>query len=1135
MIVLLSALAGGTLPAGAFDTEYFPRNTVLSQGRWVKVAVSEDGLYRIPASTLRAWGFTDPSRVRMFGTGGQRMADALTTGNVPADLPLLQSAVTADGSVVFYAHGPGTLNKNNSLYYYEPNVYSSRAFYFVTESDTAAREIPVTPATDISSGASTSFMQILHHEKELISPGEAGPLLLGEDFRYTRSHSFDFTFPAAAVPNGKISARVSFVSKITEGTASVTIELPGTDCKGGSNRLTNSSKSQYTHGTENVFSTSGYLTSDNATSQSVKLSLQSPATPLLAALNSITLMYERPLTLPASGYLTGEISGGSVLLNAVSEANASGLIVWDVTKPADITAVETMVSGTSVQWSTPYSAGTTRRFAVWTPTASIPAPEYVENVANQNLHGASSPDMVILAPQAFMAQAQRIADYHAASSDSLKVMVVDVDEVYNEFSGGHADPAGIRNYLKMLYDRGNDGDGRPLRYLLIMARMTVDNRHLLREYGSHPTIPGWSPWSLRSSLSDNEGYFTDDFYAMLDDNGGANMRVDKLRIAVGRIPVVDVNEAKAVVDKELEYARGARHTAWKQRMMFLADDGDRSVHLKQTEAMVNGFCNANAIPYVSRKIYLDAYTRQGGVYPEARSAMFRNLDEGVVWWNFIGHASTVGWTADGQLSYSDLNKLYLRHLPFIYASTCDFLRLDGVNISGAEVLYKERYGGCIGVISATRPVYIADNGPLSAAIGRALGKRDAAGRIFTPGEMYRQGKNDIRDADNKPVADDNRLRYVFVGDPALRLAVPDNIVAIDSINGVAIDAENPPTIAALSRASISGRILSPDGSLRSGFNGTVIMDIFDSEYTITTTPEDDTEPENFEEMGNRVFTGSAEVRDGRFRLTAAIPAELAQNYRPAAIGAFAYASTENDEAAGLFRDFYLYGYDESAPADSEAPVIESIVLNHSTFRNGDTVNPSPMLIAQITDNVGINISSAGIGHQMTATLDGTRTFNDLSFYYTPYPDGTPGGVINYPFDEITDGNHTLQLRVWDTSGNSARAQLDFFVAQGVAPKIYDIYSDANPASAGANFYLSHDQPDAIVDVTVTVYNLLGRPVWSGSASGRSDMFLSVPVSWDLTDFGGRRVPRGIYLYRATITGNGNSYETATRRLAVTAR
>lgn len=1140
LLSVLTAILPAMAPAAmALEADYFPHTGVLASGRWIKVSVDTDGLYRIPASTLRSWGFADASRVRVYGMSGARMPDVLTPANVPSDLPLLQNEVMADGSIVFYASGPGSwIADQENFLYYEPNIYSSKAYYFITESDVEARAFASEGSGGTNSGNSraTTFNQYLHHEKELTSPGEAGPLLTGEDFRYTPTRDFDFRLPASPVAEGEVGVRISFVSRYTEGTPSLTVNIPGTTIANYSTRLTLSGLSKYTHGAETIFKRSGVISPDHnaGTTPTLRatLSLKASSTPAISALNSITIRYERALAMPSDGYLLFTHTARNL---ALTTERTDGLKIWNVTDPMNIASVATSsATGGRIEFDNANSG--LSFFAAFLPNATLPAPTFEQAMTNRDLHAMDSPDMVIISPQEYMAQAQRLADYHASSADSLHAEVINTEDIYNAFSAGRAEPAGIRNFLKMLYDRGSVGEGRPLRYLIIMGRMTFDNRRFLDISGKFPTVPGWSPRALRTSLSDNEGYFTDDFYAMLDDNSCNDMRRDSLRIAVGRVPVTNASEAKNVVDKTLEYARGARRSAWKQRLLLLADDGDRGIHLRQSEGFVSGFFNKPGVPFIPRKIYLDAFTRQGGIYVQARENMYRDLDEGVVWWNFIGHASPTSWTGDGVLSYSDLNSLYLRHLPFIYAATCDFVRLDASNISGAELIYKERNGGCIGVISATRPVYIAENGPLSAAVGRALAIRDANGLILPPGEIYRRAKNDIRDSYGRPQPDDNRLRYVFIGDPALRLAVPSNQVIIDSINGTPVgDEENPPVIQAMSRSQITGHIRRADGYLADSFNGTITIDIMDAEETTTTTPEDDADPENFEELGSRVFTGAAKVENGRFSIDVAMPSELRQNYRPAAIGTYAYDENTDDEAAGFFRDFYVYGYDEDAPADNNAPVIESIVLNHSSFRNGDIVNPSPMVIARVTDDIGINISGAGIGHQLTLTLDSLRTYNDVASYYTPYSDGTPGGIINYPLEDLTDGVHSLQLRVWDTSGNSERAIIDFGVASDLAPKIYDIYSDANPASTVANFYLSHDRPDSMIDVTVTVYDLLGHAIWSGSSSGRSDMFLSIPVSWDLTDSAGRRVNRGIYLYRATITDNGRNFETATRKIAVTAR
>jgi hypothetical protein len=74
----------------------------------------------------------------------------------------------------------------------------------------------------------------------------------------------------------------------------------------------------------------------------------------------------------------------------------------------------------------------------------------------------------------------------------------------------------------------------------------------------------------------------------------------------------------------------------------------------------------------------------------------------------------------------------------------------------------------------------------------------------------------------------------------------------------------------------------------------------------------------------------------------------------------------------------------------------------------------------------------------------------------------------------------------------------------------------------------------VVSVTIEVYDLMGRPVWRTTQSGRSDMFTSTPVIWDLMDNGGRRVPRGIYIYRATISTDGVQVATKSKKLAIPA-
>lgn len=1115
----------------ALPVDTYAPASVLASGHWVKIAVESDGMYLIPNARLRAWGFSDPSKVVIRGYGGRRLSDELSAATYTDDLPAVQSVVT-DKGILFYGVGAGMWKESqqNGYFYYRQSDYSAAGHYFVGLRDEGEepRDIPARDLSDNISDPATTYMAFVQHEQEeRLTVGEAGPMLVGEDFKSSRRRKFTFDL-TDAVPGGKGWFQSSFVSNHRDTNGRLAIAVNGTEIPYNTTFRLSPTAGEHVYGAVNQGRASFTMPDNTSGHLEIELEMQLSATPTNAWLNYLAVNYERYLRLPAAGHLS--FASGQAAFSF--DAAGKDIVVWDVTDPMNISAVNygKPNGGGRAEWS--FGFFKRRNMAVWSADGSFPEPAVVGAVANQNLHGIENCDMVIVAPSNYTSDAQRLADYHISSIDSLATIVVTPEAIYNEFSSGTLDPGGIRRFFKMLYDRGN-ATGRPLRYALLMARTTLDNKRLSPTAPNHPTIPSWTPEEEAYSVSDNTGYCTDDIMAMLADGSGIRKEYDALSIAIGRLPIVSATESRQVVDKLLQYARGANRSAWKHRFMYLADDQNGGIHLTDSEMQIK---NSEANPFLVNKVYMDAYELIGSEYPEARNDMFRYLEEGVVWWNFIGHASTTGWTHEHQLSYTDLNNMYLRHWPFIYAATCDFLRLDGSDISGGEILFKERYGGAMGIFSAVRPVYIPKNSYLTAAMGRALALRDDKGMILPPGEICRLAKNDLRTTTGDLKSDDNRLRYTFVGDPALRLAVPSNLIKIDSINGIALDADEQPTLAALQQCLITGYVTDPFGNVLDGFNGVLMADIFDAERSVTTLGHGENGVKStFETHGGRIFTGSAIIENGRFSLRVAMPLELEQNFRPATMSLYAYDTDDDTEAVGLCNEFYVYGLDETVEDDIISPEIETLYLNHDDFRNGDVVNTSPMLIAALSDNIGINVSNAGIGHQIVAVLDGRETFTGLANYYTPASDGSPAGTVNYPMEDLQPGAHSLTLKVWDTAGNSAQKTIDFSVAEGVAPKIYDVYTDANPASTVANFYLRHNQPDNMVTVTISVYNLLGRLVWSNTVSGRSDMFLSMPVTWDLTDLSGRRVDRGIYLYRASITSDGANFETASQRIAVTAR
>lgn len=1150
VLLLVAALSMGVAPAFALSKNLYAENSKLASGKWVKISVPSDGLYSITPTLLRQWGFSDPAKVRICGYGGKRIADMLSTANYIDDLPVVQSVLTKNGSVVFYGSGPESWAASVSGRFAATyNIYSSAGYYFVTEveENDSVMIIPDLAKSGNPSAFSPTriFWHRMQHEVDLTSPGAAGPQLVGEDFKYTPSRDFKFDLTDRVdTGDDDIWFETSFVTKTESQPSTLTFKANGKNVETVStDRISATINDPHYHGTEGI--TRHTIRGVESNTLTLNISISAPVTIQAAWLNYIAVNYQRKLQLDKDGKL---MFWSNMASNSLGNATADTRI-FDVTNPSKITEISAseLTLESRKEWNSSYTGW--RTYVAFRDDASIPAPDFVGAVSNQDLHGLASesvPDMVILTHPSMISQAQRIAELHANDPyEPLNVTVVDIEKVYNEFSSGMGDVSGIRKYFKYLWDKGADdapeGYTSRFRYAILMGRTTYDARMITPEVRAFSPfiIPTWMNATMRQSLNDTDGYGSDDFMAMLKDNSGSDKGLDDLCIAIGRIPLRTAAEASSYIDKLEQYVKSSRKTGWKNQTMFLADDGDNGRHMEQSESFITNMSRIPDNPLLINKVYLDAYAREGTIYPMAREEMFRLLNEGVVWWTFIGHANDHSLTHNSQLTFYDLNNMYYKNVPVFYGATCDFLRWDQNSLSGGEIMFSERYGGAISIISAVRPVYIYENGLLSNAFGRQLGARDANGRLLTVGEIYRRAKNNILTDTGAHLSNINRLKFVLMGDPAMRLATPHNIIDITEINGQTLDdSSNPVELNALQSATVKGIIRTPDGQPCTDFNGVVTITLYDAEYSTTTNgnPDADTEGKKvtFQQHGARLTAASTLVANGQFEVQISVPIDIKDNYRPATITTYAYSTDSDMEATGITDKLYVYGFDDTVTPDENPPVIDLMYLNHESFVNGDTTDASPMLIARVSDDVAINLSTAGIGHSMMVQLDGNKAYNDVSMYYTPSADGTGSGIINYPLNNLSKGKHTLMLRIWDTSANSATASIDFVVDDRAAPKIYDIYTDANPAHDKANFYITHDRPDQMATVTIQVFNMLGQPLWSSASTGVSDMSVSAPVTWDLTDYAGRRVNRGIYLYRATITVDGETFDTGSRRIAVAA-
>ncbi len=1104
----------------AFSPDTYSDKSVLSEGRWVKISVTKTGMHLITASDLQSWGFSDLRKVRIYGYGCVSPSDILSKDTYIDDLPSVASEVVPRG-IVFYARGPVQWTcDRNGRWTHTLDYYTNQGYYFITESD-SDNTVPVTASAKESPLPATTYTARLWHESEIVNPGLTGHTFLGEDFQYTRSQTFRFTLDGIA--DNKVWVNCSFAARTVGGTSSLSFKVNDSAVETSSSSIipstTNNSHYHYT------MRSIPFTAQVDGGDLSLSIALNTSATLRLARLNNISVNYTAQLSM-RNGNLCFPHSATSLSLAGAS----SDTRIWDVTDPSAIKRVDYFLQGSTAYWTATESGN--REYAAWNPDAAMPSPVRVEATECQNLHALEVPEMLIITAPEWHEQAEALAALHRSHPVSpLTVEVVDQNLIFNEFSSGTPHFNAFRNFAKMLWDRGggsSSSDSR-LRYILVFGRGIYDHRRISPEVAAMrtPIVP---QWQTSEGADDNNSFTTEDFLAFLRDGSGADPDTDFHCIAVGRIPVTNTAEAKAAVEKTEAYIKDTLKDDWKNRIILAADDGDAGEHLQQMEKVQSMMLRQpGGSQYLYHKVYVDAFPMVDREAKEAHDRMFRLLNSGALWWWYIGHANTYSWTSEGLLTQKDLNSVNFPHQPMLYAATCDFLRWDLIEESGAEVMYFNP-NGIIGAIAATRPVYIRDNANMSTSLADMILETDENGYSFPVGECLRRTKNSLISGSG----DSNKLRYVLLGDPALRIASSPNRLVLEKINGKAVESIDQPILKAREEVTLEGKAVDASGNVLSDFNGILIPTLYDAEYSTTTLSHDGSDPITFEEQGDRLFIGKETVTAGQFSAKIAMPGEVSHNFRPAALNLYAY-STDGKDASGVNRDIYVFGYDDSAIDDTTPPAIDFFGLNSDDFASGQKVNESPVVLARISDNIAINISTAGVGHQMSLQLDGSKSYPEFPQYYTPGDEGAKSGTIRYTLNNLSDGQHSLRLRVWDTSNNFAEETITFTVVKGLPPKILNLYADVNPAIDHANFFIKHNRPDAMMDVTLTVFDLMGRTVWSTSRNGTSDMLNTNPIHWDLTDEAGRRIPRGIYVYRADVTIDGNSYSSAAKKLAVAAQ
>ena len=759
-------------------------------------------------------------------------------------------------------------------------------------------------------------------------------------------------------------------------------------------------------------------------------------------------------------------------------------------------------------------------------STSLPVPEYLYDITNQDHHADSAVDMVIIIPtsQKLLSEAERLKTLHE-TYDSLRVRIVPADELYNEFSSGTPDANAYRRYMKMLYDRAGTEADQP-RYLLLFGDGAWDNRMLSSGWRSLSPDDFLLCYESENSFSATKSYVSDDYYCLLDDNEGGSILKDKFDAAVGRLSARTAEEAKILVDKIYAYRTNAYAGAWQNTLCFLGDDGDQNRHMQDAEAVVSTVKSLYA-NYDIKKIYWDAYTRvtssTGNSFPDVTRLIKQQLQKGALVMNYSGHGGPSLLSHEAVLRITDFGEASSLRLPLWVTAACDVAPFDGQSDNIGETAMFNKKGGSIAFYGTTRTVYASYNRLQNQSFMKYL-LASKNGRRLTIGEAAYLAKNDFVSGSTEMLT--NKLQYVLLGDPALTLASPTEQAVIDSINGKAV-ADGIQQLKAGSKVTLKGHLPG-----HADFNGVVTITVRDIEETIVGKQNDPVATETafeFQDRPNTIYNGSDSIRNGQFSFSFAVPKDISYSDKTGLFLVYAVNNDKSLSAHGECESFTLTGT-EDLSNDGVGPSIYCY-LNSESFVNGSTVNATPYFYAELTDKDGINVSG-GIGHDLELIID-----NDMNLTYQlnerfQYDFGDYcKGKVDYVLPELSDGPHKLLFRAWDAQNNSSVAELSFVVNATQQPTLSNVICTKNPATTSTSFVISHDRAGSEVDVELEVFDTSGRLLWRKSETGIPTDH-TYTIDWDLTTGSGSRLKTGVYLYRVLISNNGSSKASQAKKLII---
>jgi peptidase C25-like protein len=680
------------------------KQQVIAGGKAVKIQVRKSGWYRVTQAELVAAGFdpsTDARLLQMYVDGQE----------VPISLSTDSAQLGAADTLEFYGVGLETPTTDKRVYWLVSG--SSPGLRMVTR---RGKLKAAEPNTEIVSG---SFDLTVERRDRLVY---FSGLLNGEaENIFGASVRADWVNQTLVLKNvdrdSGSQPRVEVALQgLTTGTHIVQLQVNGSSV--GTMTFANTE-----HPVAKFAVNAGLLREGDNVVSLASMNGQSD----VSLLDWVRLTYPRQYRAENNSLAFSALGGQLLKLEGFSSAGIRVVDITDANSPVQLPAYATKAGSGYNLTLQPVGAGVRSLIAFMEEQVGHPVSITANQPSSWNA-GTNGADMLIITHQDFRQALEPLASLRR--SQGLSVAVVDVEDVYDEFSYGAHTPAAIKSFLTTAVGSWS----RKPQYLLLVGDSSWDPRNYMNK-GENDFVP--------TKLIDTQGMETgsDDWLADFNNVGLANL-------AVGRLPVRTAAEASLIVSKILTYEQERELKEPLRGALMVADQGFEP-QSSQTRALLPENVTVQTINRA-----------EVGNDEMMRGQIVEALNQGPMMVNYYGHGSVRVWTGAGLLN-SDLagGLTNANRLSVYVMMTClNGYASDATIDSLGEAALKAPNGGAVAVWASSGFTTPQPQFEMNSEFYRLL----FTGQPMRLGDAVRNAKAATADLDV-------RRTWILLGDPAMRV------------------------------------------------------------------------------------------------------------------------------------------------------------------------------------------------------------------------------------------------------------------------------------------------------------------------------------------------------------------------------